>query len=132
MQVVCIYWCALSTPTMTLTDAPLPQSLLASPACPLPADLREPELAIPSFVSTCHPAVDSPPLFPGPTMMDDKLATTKALLTPSPAAVYAVVASTPYFPSPIPHLVPDVGQCARGPDLHALHAHTRSCSFDRS
>ena len=93
---------------MTPADVPLPQSLLASPACPLPADLGEPELVIPSFVSAHDATATSPPLFPGSTVTDDELAAAKALLDPSQAAAYTVVASTPFFPSPAPHYVSDV------------------------
>ena len=104
-QAVCVFWRAPSTPTTTPADIPLPQSLLASPACPFPADLGEPELVTPGFVSARDAADTAAPLFPPPSVTDDDLAAAKALLDPSQAAAYAVAATTPFFPTPVPHYV---------------------------
>ena len=104
-QAVCVLWCALSTLTTTPADIPLPQSLLASPARPLPTDLGEPELVVPGFISAQDVAADGAPMLPGPTVTDDELVAAKAHLNPLPAVACTVAASASLFPPPAPHFI---------------------------
>ena len=106
-QAVCVFWRAPSTPTTTPADIPLPQFLLASPTRLLPADLGEPELVIPGFVSALDVAAANP--LPAPTVTDDELIAAKAPTAPLHAVAPIAAASTPLFPAPTPHFVDSDG-----------------------
>ena len=98
-QVVCVYWCALSTSTMTPADVPLPQSLLASLTRPLPADLREPELVIPGFVSAHNATADGPPCSSVPPSLTTSWPLPRPSSTPPRPLHMLLQTRPPIFPS---------------------------------